>query len=138
MNVAEAGRQAGLTAKAVRFYEAEGLLRPARAANGYRIYGDEDVHRLRFLARSRALGFSIEDCRRLLDLYDNKGRSSSEVKALTENRIGDIDRRIAEMREIRRVLMQLSNSCHGDNRPDCPILDDLAEEPMHQRTDDAA
>lgn len=126
MNVAEAAKTAGLTAKAVRFYEAEGLIQPQRAANGYRIYDDSDVNRLKFLSRARNLGFSLEECRRLLDLYDNKNRTSGEVKQLTEMRIADIDRRIGELREIRRALMDLAQNCHGDDRPDCPILQEMA------------
>lgn len=126
MNVAEAARSAGLTAKAVRFYEAEGLVRPQRAANGYRVYSAADVNRLNFLSRARGLGFSLEECRRLLDLYDNKNRSSAEVKQLTEMRIEDIDRRIAALREIRRALMELAENCHGDDRPECPILEEIA------------
>ncbi len=126
MNVADAARSAGLTPKAVRFYESEGLVKPVRAANGYRVYGDADVNRLQFLSRARSLGFSLEECRRLLDLYDDKKRSSAEVKSLTESKVEDIDRRIAELREIRKALMQLAVSCNGDDRPDCPILDDIA------------
>jgi Cu(I)-responsive transcriptional regulator len=126
MNVAEAARSAGLTPKAVRFYESEGLVQPPRAANGYRVYDEGDVNRLRFLSRARSLGFSLEECRRLLDLYDNKDRSSSEVKSLAENRVDDIDRRIAELREIRKALMRLASNCNGDDRPDCPVLDEVA------------
>jgi Cu(I)-responsive transcriptional regulator len=126
MNVAEAAKFAGLTPKAVRFYESEGLVQPPRAANGYRVYDEGDINRLRFLSRARSLGFSLEECRRLLDLYDDKERSSAEVKTLTEVRMEEIDRRIHELREIRKALMRLASNCHGDERPDCPILEDIA------------
>ncbi|GGE42037.1 Cu(I)-responsive transcriptional regulator [Agaricicola taiwanensis] len=125
MNVAEAAKSAGLTPKAVRFYESEGLVRPPRAANGYRVYDEGDINRLRFLSRARSLGFSLEECRKLLDLYDDKERSSDEVRTLTEIRMEEIDRRIHELREIRKALMRLA-SCQGDDRPDCPILDEAA------------
>lgn len=131
MNVAEAAKFAGLTPKAVRFYESEGLVQPPRAANGYRVYDDGDINRLRFLSRARSLGFSLDECRKLLDLYDDKERSSDEVKSLTETRMEEIDRRIHELREIRKALAQLATSIDSDSRPDCPVLDDDVE---HRRT----
>ena len=126
MNIAEAARKSGLTPKAIRFYEAQGLLHPSRAANGYRSFGTSDVHTLRFLKRARDLGFSVEDCRALLALYHESDRSSAEVKALAETRVAEIDRRLAELSSIRNALAKLATSCNGDHRPDCPILEDLA------------
>lgn len=126
MNIAEAARHAELTPKAIRFYEAQGLLRPERASNGYRAFGATDIHTLKFLKRARDLGFSVDECRSLLTLYHEQDRSSSEVKALAEARIAEIDRRLSELRAIRGALAHLAAHCHGDERPDCPILDDLA------------
>jgi MerR family copper efflux transcriptional regulator len=128
MNIAEAARRAGLTPKAIRFYEAQGLLRPNRAANGYRAFGEGDVHTLKFLKRARDLGFSVEECRALLALYHETERSNSEVKQLAENRVREIDRRLADLASIRDALAGLAESCKGDARQDCPILDDLSGE----------
>jgi Cu(I)-responsive transcriptional regulator len=128
MNIAEAARRAGLTPKAIRFYEAQGLLRPIRASNGYRAFGEPDVHTLRFLKRARDLGFSVEECRALLALYHESERSNAEVKALAESRVAEIDRRLADLSSIRTALARLASLCSGDERPDCPILDDLAGE----------
>ncbi|MGQ4273189.1 Cu(I)-responsive transcriptional regulator [Terrihabitans sp. B22-R8] len=126
MNIAEAARRAALTPKAIRFYEAQGLLRPDRAANGYRAFNDQDVHTLRFLKRARDLGFSVEECRALLALYHETERSNAEVKALAENRVAEIDRRLADLSSIRSALAHLASTCSGDERPECPILEDLA------------
>lgn len=132
MNIAEAAKQAGLTPKAIRFYEAQGLLRPGRTANGYRSFGEADVHTLKFLRRARDLGFSVEECRTLLSLYHETDRSNAEVKALAENRVMEIDRRIADLKSIRNALAHLAESCQGDQRHECPILEDLAgESPKH-------
>ena len=126
MNIAEAARRAGLTPKAIRFYEAQGLLRPHRAANGYRAFGEGDVHTLKFLKRARDLGFSVEECRALLALYHENERSNAEVKALAEGRVREIDRRLADLASIRDALADLAESCKGDSRQECPILDDIA------------
>lgn len=128
MNIADAAKQAGLTPKAIRFYEAQGLLRPDRASNGYRAFSDTDVHTLRFLKRARDLGFSVEECRALLGLYHEGERSSAEVKALAESRVAEIDRRLADLTSIRSALAKLAATCSGDSRPECPILDDLSGE----------
>jgi Cu(I)-responsive transcriptional regulator len=128
LTIGEAAERSGLAAKTIRFYEQIGLVRPARRRdNGYRVYGADDLHMLRFVERARRLGFSVEDCRQLLALYRDRDRTSAEVKALTEQRIGDIERKIAELVAMRRTLSELVARCHGDDRPDCPILDDLAE-----------
>ncbi len=126
MNIGTAAERSGLPAKTIRYYEDIGLLSPDRAENGYRDYSANDVHRLKFLQRSRSLGFSVEECRLLLSLYGDKTRESAEVKALAETKLVQIDRKIAELHELRATLSQLVDACHGDHRPDCPILDGLA------------
>jgi len=126
MNIGRAAALSGLPAKTIRYYEDIGLVRPARRSNGYRDYDDSDIHKLGFLQRSRSLGFSIEECRQLLSLYEDKNRASADVKNLALARIEDIDAKIAELEGLRRILTRLVGSCHGDDRPDCPILDDLA------------
>lgn len=126
MNIGEAAGRSGLPAKTIRYYEEIGLLTPARADNGYRDYSASDVHRLKFLQRSRGLGFSVEECRQLLSLYGDRQRESADVKALAEHKLGEIDRKIAELAELREALRHLVEHCHGDTRPECPILDDLA------------
>lgn len=127
MNIGEAAARSGVPAKTIRYYEEVGLIRPApRAGNGYRDYGQRDVHVLRFVQRARSLGFSVQDCRQLLALYQDPGRASAEVKALTARRIADIDRKMEELAGMRATLVELARSCHGDERPECPILDDLA------------
>lgn len=126
MQIREVEQSAGLPAKTIRYYEEIGLVRPNRQDNGYRIYSTEDVHRLRFLQRARGLGFSIEDCRALLSLYDETGRESADVRAIAEAHLDEIDRKIRELKGMRQTLAHLVHACHGDDRPDCPILDDLA------------
>ena len=126
MLIKEAEKSAGLQAKTIRYYEEIGLIRPSRQHNGYRDYAAEDIHRLRFLQRARGLGFSIEDCRALLSLYDEKGRESADVRAIAEAHLAEIDRKIRELNGMRKTLAHLIHACHGDDRPDCPILNDLA------------
>lgn len=126
MNIGTAARQSGLNAKTLRFYEEIGLVRPDRRGNGYRDYDPGDVHTLRFLKRARSLGFSVEECRRLLALYQDRNRTSGEVRRIAEDKLGEIDEKIADLRALRRTLEHLVESCHGDDRPDCPILDDIA------------
>lgn len=126
MNIGTAARQSGLNAKTLRFYEEIGLVRPDRRGNGYRDYDPGDVHTLRFLKRARSLGFSVEECRRLLALYQDRNRTSGEVRRIAEDKLGEIDEKIADLRALRRTLEHLVESCHGDDRPDCPILEDIA------------
>ena len=128
MNIGTAAEQANLPPKTIRYYEEIGLVTPSRAGNGYRDYSDKDVHRLRFLQRSRSLGFTIDECRHLLSLYDDKHRASADVKAMALEKVGEIDRKIAELQSLRDTLATLARHCHGDGRPDCPIIDDLAGE----------
>ena len=126
MNVSEAARRSGLPAKTIRYYEDVGLIRPGRAANGYRDYSGEDVHSLAFLKRARGLGFSIEDCRQLMALYRDKSRASHDVREIAVAHVAAIDDKIAELQSMRRTLDTLVAACHGDHRPDCPILEDMA------------
>ena len=128
MNISEVARRAGLPAKTIRYYEDLGLIAPARGANGYRDFSDQDLHRLAFLGRARALGFSLEDCRGLLALYSDRARASAEVKAIALSHLEQIDRKLQELSEMRSTLSDLVRKCAGDNRPDCPILSDLAKD----------
>ena len=125
--IGEAAERSGMPAKTIRYYEEIGLIGPAtRAENGYRSYDDTDVHTLRFVKRARGLGFSIRDCQELLSMYRDRNRASADVKALATARIEEIDRKMAELAGMRSTLATLAEKCHGDDRPDCPILDDLA------------
>lgn len=126
MNIGLAARATELPTKTIRYYEEIGLVRPARADNGYRDYSDSDVHRLKFVQRARSLGFSIEECRLLLSLYDDEHRASADVKALALEKIGQIDRKLDELQSLRATLTRLADTCQGNDRPDCPIIDDLA------------
>jgi Cu(I)-responsive transcriptional regulator len=126
MNIGEAARRSGLPPKTIRYYEQIGLVAPERRDNDDRDYDDRDVHELRFVARARALGFSVEECRRLLSLYRDRSRSSADVREAAEHHLDQVRTKIAELREMERTLTRLVESCHGDDKPDCPILDDLA------------
>ena len=127
MNIGEAARASGVSPKMVRHYESLGLLpRVARTAAGYRQYGDDEVHTLRFIRRARDLGFGIEEIRALLALWHDRGRSNADVKRIALAHAADLQRRIDEMQSMQRTLGSLAACCHGDGRPDCPILDDLA------------
>ncbi|MBT9292181.1 Cu(I)-responsive transcriptional regulator [Prosthecodimorpha staleyi] len=126
MNIAAAAGAAGLTAKAVRYYESVGLLAAPRRDNGYRDYGPAEIARLKFLARARNLGFSVDECRALLSLWSDSCRSSADVRAMAQTRIREIEAKIAELESLKRSLGSLVAACHGDDRPDCPIIDDLA------------
>lgn len=126
MNIGQAAAASNLPPKTIRYYEDIDLVKPARLQNGYRDYSDQDVHRLRFLQRSRGLGFSIEDCRVLLSLYDDTERASADVKALAMKNIEQIDAKLQELNSLKFTLESLVKSCHGDDRPDCPIIDDLS------------
>lgn len=131
MQIGELAQRTDSTAKTIRYYESIGLMpQPTRAENGYRYYGDRDLHRLRFILRARGLGFSVEDVRDLLTLYDDQGRASRDVKAMALSQVERIEAKIEELRNMRRTLLRLAESCHGDERPDCPILADLAGDAM--------
>ena len=126
MNIKDAATLSGLPAKTIRYYEEIGLVRPDRGANGYRDFSQSEAHKLAFLGRARSLGFSIEDCRTLLSLYDDRSRASADVKEIAEQHRDRITTKIAELEAMRSTLQTLISHCHGDGRPECPILDDLA------------
>ncbi len=127
MNIGDVAEKSGLPPKTIRYYEDIGLITPQRSANGYRSFHATDLHKLAFLARARALGFSIEECRALLQLYEDESRASAEVKAIAEQHLQEIDRKIADLKEMRNTLAALVDACAGDHRPDCPILESLAD-----------
>jgi MerR family copper efflux transcriptional regulator len=127
MNIGQAARHSGLSAKMIRYYEAIGLLRPAkRSDSGYRLYQQEDLHSLAFIKRSRDLGFSLDEVARLLTLWQDRQRASADVKALAMQHIDALNQRIEELMSLRDTLGELVADCQGDDRPDCPILKDLA------------
>ncbi|MFT6662887.1 Cu(I)-responsive transcriptional regulator [Maricaulis maris] len=126
MNVKDVSRATGLPSKTLRYYEEVGLVAPARADNGYRVYSETDVHKLAFVGRARSLGFSLDDCRALLSLYEDRSRASADVKALAIDHVAQVDRKLAEMTMIKSELQRLVLACHGDDRPDCPIMNGLA------------
>ena len=126
-NIGEASRLTGVTAKMIRHYEEIGLIPAAsRTFAGYRLYGATDLHRLRFIKRARSLGFSIRDIETLLGLWSNPRRASRDVKRLAQAHVDDLERKIREMQAMQRTLQELARRCHGDARPECPVLDDLA------------
>ncbi len=129
MNIGRAADASGVSAKMIRHYESIGLLPDAtRTVAGYRVYRDSDVHTLRFIRRARDLGFPIKEIGALLGLWNNRRRASSEVKKLAARHMQQLDDKIAEMQSMRDTLAHLAHHCHGDDRPDCPILHDLAGE----------
>lgn len=130
VQIGEAARLAGVSAKMVRHYESLGLLEGVqRTDSGYRLYGQADVHRLRFIRRSRELGFSMTEIAELLSLWGNRARTSASVKRIAQQHVDDLSRRIAAMQAMQRSLQHLLQGCSGDERPECPILDDLAGGP---------
>ena len=126
MNIQDVATRAGLPAKTIRYYEEIGLIRPLRAANGYRAFRDSDLHKLAFLGRARSLGFTIEECRALLALYEDQARASADVKALAQSHLEQIAAKIEELKAMQATLSDLVSACAGDHRPDCPILTGLA------------
>ena len=126
MKIGEASKSSGISERMIRHYEKIGLIAPApRRDSGYRDYDERDVHTLRFIGRARDVGFPIEDIRQLLALWQDRSRSSSDVKALALARAAELKRKERELNEMRRSLEQLARSCHGNDRPDCPIIQDL-------------
>jgi len=126
MNIGQAAKHSGLSAKMIRYYESIGLLRPAgRSDSGYRTYAANDLHVLAFIKRSRDLGFSLEEVGRLLALWQDRERASADVKALALAHVEELNRKIAELTTLRDTLGELVQHCQGDHRPDCPILRDL-------------
>ncbi|MBA2723153.1 MAG: Cu(I)-responsive transcriptional regulator [Methylibium sp.] len=129
MNIGEAAARSGVSAKMVRHYESLGLLPSvARTESGYRQYGERQVHTLRFIRRARDLGFSIAEITQLLKLWQNRRRASADVKRIALAHVADLERRMAEMAAMKQTLEHLATCCHGDSRPDCPILDELGQE----------
>jgi Cu(I)-responsive transcriptional regulator len=130
MNIGTVSERSGVPTKTIRYYEDIGLFTPKRSANGYRYFEETDLHKLAFIGRARALGFSIADCRKLVSLYEDSSRASAEVKAVAESHLKAIDAKISQLESMRLTLSRLVNSCAGNNRPECPILEDLAREQL--------
>ncbi|ASP23440.1 HTH-type transcriptional regulator HmrR (plasmid) [Antarctobacter heliothermus] len=128
MKIGDVALQSGLPPKTIRFYEDIGLIRPRRSDNGYRSFCEQDLHKLAFLGRARALEFTIEDCRTLMALYEDDHRESAQVKAVSEEQLRQIDEKIAQLQFMRATLDTLIHACAGDHRPDCPILQDLVRD----------
>ena len=129
MNIGAAAKASGVSAKMIRHYEENGFIpKAARTRSGYRMYRETDVHVLRFIRRARDLGFSMKEIKALLGLWNNRRRASGDVKRLAMKHVEELDARIREMQAMRRALVALAEHCHGDDRPDCPILEDLAGE----------
>ncbi|MCA1408427.1 Cu(I)-responsive transcriptional regulator [Ensifer sp. IC3342] len=127
MNIGDVARASGVSAKMIRYYETIGLIPPAsRSESGYRNYDDKDVHTLRFIRRARDLGFSVEQMADLLALWRDRSRASAEVKKIALDQVNILNRKAEELRAMSRTLKHLAAHCHGDARPDCPILDDLS------------
>ncbi|QFT73873.1 Cu(I)-responsive transcriptional regulator [Ruegeria sp. THAF33] len=125
MNIGDVSARTGLPAKTIRYYEDIDLIKPLRDDNGYRRFRDQDVHKLNFLGRARALGFTIGDCRTLLALYEDETRASADVKQVARDHLTQIEAKIADLNAMRETLSHLIDACAGDDRPDCPILQDL-------------
>ena len=126
-NIGQAAQASGVSAKMIRHYEENGFIPKAgRTLAGYRIYRDADVHLLKFIRRARDLGFSLQEIKGLLALWTNRRRASGDVKRMVEKHVKDLDAKIDELQAMRRTLVNLAHHCHGDDRPECPILDDLS------------
>ncbi|MEX5566041.1 Cu(I)-responsive transcriptional regulator [Pseudophaeobacter sp. 1A16562] len=134
MNIGDVSQRSGLPAKTIRYYEDIGLVCPQRSENGYRRFREQDLHKLAFLGRARALGFSIGTCRVLMALYEDEGRESAQVKRIAEEHLAQIDEKITQLQSMRDTLNQLVHACMGDGRPDCPILKDLARNTTGKNT----
>ncbi|MCE3607270.1 Cu(I)-responsive transcriptional regulator [Massilia sp. P8910] len=127
MNIGETAKASGVSAKMIRHYESIGLIGEAQRTDaGYRVYGPQDVQVLQFIHRSRELGFSLEQIKTLLALWQDKHRASKDVRAMAKQHIAELDKKINAMQSMKRTLEKLAGACHGDDRPDCPILDDLS------------
>jgi MerR family transcriptional regulator, copper efflux regulator len=128
LNIGEAARASGVSAKMIRHYEDTGVVpKPPRTVAGYRLYREADVHTLRFVHRARELGFPVKEIAALVGLWHNRRRSSAEVQRVARRHLATLERKIVQMEAMRRTLRHLVHACHGDERPDCPILDDLAD-----------
>ncbi len=134
MHIGTVAGRSGVPSKTIRYYESIGLIpRAPRSEGGYRRYSERDLHTLRFVQRARGLGFSVKEVSALLALWRDDRRASADVKALSERHVIDIDHKISELQAMRRTLVDLIERCHGDHRPDCPILDDLAAQAITDR-----
>ncbi len=128
MKIGEASKRSGLPTKTTRYYDDIGLVSPVSVGeNGYREYEDTDVRKLLFVRKARSFGFSIDECRGLLGLYEDRNRASSDVKRIAQERIEDIDQKLKELKSLRQELGHLVHACNGDDRPDCPILNELSK-----------
>jgi len=126
MNIGQASTNCGLPAKTIRYYEDIGLILPDRTDNGYRDFSDTHMHKLAFLSRARGLGFTIEDCRTLLSLYEDTDRASADVKEMAREHLDKMAHKVEELKAMQATLSVLVDKCHGDDRPNCPILQGLA------------
>jgi MerR family transcriptional regulator, copper efflux regulator len=132
-NIGQAAENSGVSAKMIRHYESIGLVpKPERTVSNYRTYGENDIHTLRFIRRSRALGFSMKQIATLVSLWRNRSRSSASVRRLAQEHITELQTKIDSMQSMVRTLKDLSRHCHGDERPECPIIDDLAKAPVRK------
>lgn len=128
MNIGEVSKASGVSSKMIRYYEQIGLIKPAhRTGSSYRTYAENDVHTLRFIRRARDLGFSVEQMKTLLALWRDRSRASADVKAIALEHIAELERKAAAIAEMTRTLKHLARNCHGDGRPDCPIIEGFAE-----------
>ena len=128
MNIGKASKLSELTVKAVRYYDNIGLVKPfQKTATGYREYNENDALKLKFVGNARKFNFSIDECRELLSLYENESRPSKDVKKLTLEKISQIDKKLQQLQNLKDELTYLADNCHGDDRPDCPILDALSK-----------
>lgn len=127
MNIGDVASRTGLPTKTIRYYEDIGLVMPQRGENGYRRFRETDMHKLGFVGRARALGFSIEECRDLLALYEDEDRASADVRQIAIGHLDEIERKIAALSDMRDTLKGLVHACAGDHRPNCPILKELSD-----------
>lgn len=125
MNISDAAKRSGLPTKTIRYYEDIGLVKPLRDTNGYRAFRDSDTHKLTFLGRARALGFTIEDCRNLLALWEDTDRASGDVRKIAKQHLAQIETKITDLQSMRDTLSDLVHACTGDDRPNCPIIKNL-------------
>lgn len=129
MNIGDVSERSGVPAKTIRYYEDIGFIKPRRLPNGYRDFETKELHKLAFIGRARSLGFTIEDCRTLLELYNDSARASADVKRVAQQNLNEIDAKIADLQAMRSTLSHLIEECAGDHRPDCPILENLGQIP---------
>lgn len=135
MNIGQAAEASGVSAKMIRYYEEIALIPPpARSQSGYRIYGEDDVHTLRFVRRARSLGFSVEETGALLALWRDRSRASADVKAMALKHVAELEEKAAALKAMAKTLRHLASHCHGDGRPDCPILDEIGSQGSAQQS----